>query len=429
MTTKRAASKGVSGTTSILSPQATKVTKSTERRIKEQFFCPICEERIEEAVGKKTGHESVLCDGSCATWLHRRCAGLSKSAFATVSNSMSPFYCPRCRLDKHEKALATQEVEICFLKSSHKQDVSTLKDEIASLADMIKELKKSLPTQTNPSPVLPEASSNSSYASVLAKSASNTAPKATSTNKDRKYNILIYGLKECSEGTPRYKRTQEDLISAADILSFVDSKITELSIRDSFRLGRYRNDKHRPLLVKMTRVSDVTLILSNKKKLSSRPGISIKQDLSPEERASHSSLMKVRRTLIDEGTDPRDIKARGNALLVNGRRHGAIVNSVYQKYPMVSASICDPLITNTNCHISPPPVLGASLSPNEQPVPLRPISTNSHILITAPTVGESNVLNSRYSSSVSSMPLSSLPQHPKNASDLQTARSTDSCSQ
>ena len=183
------------------------------------------------------------------------------------------------------------------------------------------------------------------------------------------------------------------------------------------------------LLVKMTRVSDVTMILSNKKKLSSRPGISIKQDLSPEERASHSSLMKVRRTLIDKGTDPRDIKARGNALLVNGRRHGAIVNSVYQKYPMVSASISDPLITNTNCHISPTPVLGASLSPNKQPVPLRPISTYSHISITAQTVEESNVLNSRHSSSVSSMPLSSLPQHPPNASDLQTARSTDSCSQ
>ena len=241
---------------------------------------------------------------------------------------MSPFYCPRCRLDKHEKAVATQEAEICFLKTSHKQDVSTLKDEIASLADMIKELKKSLSTQINPSPVLPEASSNRSYASVLTKTASNTAPKATSTNKlkDRKYKILIYGLKECSEGAPRYKRTQEDLKSAADLLSFVDSKITELSIGDSFRLGRYRNDKHRPLLVKMKRVSDVTLILSNKKKLSSRPGISNKQDLSPEERASHSSLMKVRRTLIDEGTDPHDIKARGNALLVNERRHSAIVN-------------------------------------------------------------------------------------------------------
>ena len=33
-------------------PQIFKVTKSTERRIKEQFFCPICEERIKEAVGK-----------------------------------------------------------------------------------------------------------------------------------------------------------------------------------------------------------------------------------------------------------------------------------------------------------------------------------------------------------------------------------------
>ena len=196
MMMKRATSKCVSSSTSILSPQTTKVTKSTERRIKEQFFCSICEERIEEAVGKKSGHESVLCEGSCATWLHRRCVGLSKSAFATVSNSMSSFYCTRCRLNKHEKALATQEAEICFLKSSHKQDVSTLKDEIASLADMIKELKKSLSTQINPSPVLAEASSNSSYASVLAKTVSNTAPKATSTNKDRKYNILIYGLKE-----------------------------------------------------------------------------------------------------------------------------------------------------------------------------------------------------------------------------------------
>ena len=181
MTAKRAASKGVSGTTSILSPQATKVTKSTERRIKEQFFCSICEERIEEAVGKKTGHESVLCDGSCATWLHRRCAGLSKSAFATVSNSMSPFYCPRCRLDKHEKALATQEAEICFLKSSHKQDVSTLKDEIASLADMIKELKKSLPTQTIDSRVQGlETDHVHTFALYIEPSAVNIAPFNTS---------------------------------------------------------------------------------------------------------------------------------------------------------------------------------------------------------------------------------------------------------
>ena len=45
---------------------------------------PICDDVIVDAVGKKSGHDSVECNGACSTWLHRCCAGLSKSASAAV---------------------------------------------------------------------------------------------------------------------------------------------------------------------------------------------------------------------------------------------------------------------------------------------------------------------------------------------------------
>ena len=48
------------------------------------FVGPICDDVIVDAVGKKSGHDSVECNGACSTWLHRCCAGLSKSASAAV---------------------------------------------------------------------------------------------------------------------------------------------------------------------------------------------------------------------------------------------------------------------------------------------------------------------------------------------------------
>lgn len=60
-------------------------------------------------MGRRGGQESVECSGTCAAWLHRHCAGLSKVAFKEVSKSDDPFYCPQCRLDK-------QELEIMSLR-------------------------------------------------------------------------------------------------------------------------------------------------------------------------------------------------------------------------------------------------------------------------------------------------------------------------
>ena len=84
---------------------------------KKKFVCPICELAIEDAVVKKPRQDSVQCDGTCDTWLHTRCAGLSKAAFKAVSESDDPFYCPQCRLDKQDLELKSLRVLACSLSS------------------------------------------------------------------------------------------------------------------------------------------------------------------------------------------------------------------------------------------------------------------------------------------------------------------------
>ena len=84
----------------------------------------------------------------------------------------------------------------------------------------------------------------------------------------------------------------EYLKSVADILSSIDTQVSQLSIRDNYRLGKYQPNWSRPILVKMTRSSEVTSILSNRHKLTSQPGMFIKADLSPKERLIESLLLK-----------------------------------------------------------------------------------------------------------------------------------------
>ena len=144
----------------------------------------------------------------------------------------------------------------------------------------------------------------------------------------KKFNLVLYGIKECPKGTPRHSRLVSDLKSVADILSSIDTQVSQLSIRDNYQLGKYQPNRSGPILVKMTRSSEVSSILSNRHKLTSQPGIFIKADLSPKERLIESLLLKERRSLIELGVDRSGIKIRGNALYVKKQKHASVINSV-----------------------------------------------------------------------------------------------------
>ena len=104
--------------------------------------CPICDVVIKESVGRRQGDDAVECSGTCATWVHRKCAGLSKVVYNELSKSNKPFYCPQCR----------QELEI-----------RSLRELVGALGNELDALKKKFKDQISSS--LPP--NRSTYAEVI----------------------------------------------------------------------------------------------------------------------------------------------------------------------------------------------------------------------------------------------------------------------
>lgn len=83
--------------------------------------------------------------------------------------------------------------------------------------------------------------------------------------------------------------------------------------------------------VKLSRSCDAQIVLSNRKKLSSMPGIAIKPDQTPEVRKIESLLLKERRQLINSGVNRGSIKIPGNVLFVNQQNYCLISNMTFKR--------------------------------------------------------------------------------------------------
>ncbi len=102
-------------------------------------------------------------------------------------------------------------------------------------------------------------------------SSSNMQSRLTATvkqdhNPDRKYNVVLYGIEECPQGTSKHARLQSDLKHVVSVMSKVDNTISSESIKDCYCLGKFNPNQSlpRPVLVKFIWVSDVSSILSKK---------------------------------------------------------------------------------------------------------------------------------------------------------------------
>ena len=117
-------------------------------------------------------------------------------------------------------------------------------------------------------------------------------------------------------------RIKNDTTEVSKLFSSLDSQITFTSIRDCFRLGKFvtNSKRPRPLLVKLNRSADVMSLLSLKTSLPN--SIVFKPDLSPQEQAINSLLLKERWLLIQSGVQRKSIKLRADSILMNGKVHG-----------------------------------------------------------------------------------------------------------
>jgi len=55
---------------------------------------------------KYCGQDAIFCESACNTWLHCKCAGITKIVFKALEKSESPFYCVYCHLKVYEAQFA-----------------------------------------------------------------------------------------------------------------------------------------------------------------------------------------------------------------------------------------------------------------------------------------------------------------------------------
>jgi len=208
------------------------------------------------------------------------------------------------------------------MQSVYKKEIIELKEQINALTIRIAQLLDSFQGQNpNPAAATNTQSSTSKSISSISKPAINTP-----VDKNRKYNILLFGLKECAKGTNRFDHMKESG-QIVEIFCTIEKNIGPQNIWDNFRLGKYNESSSRPhpTLVKLNRSYDVSTLLAARNKL--RKGLTLKPDLSPRERAIDKILMEERWKLIQAGQNRKDIKILGSKLLLKGRVHGSVVDS------------------------------------------------------------------------------------------------------
>ena len=194
-----------------------------------------------------------------------------------------------------------QQILICLSYSALSQHASVQK----SFAEIVK-------GHLNPNPT-----------SISSSRSQNTNSSSRSQNYERKFNLVIHGLKESDQGTPRSSRIKHDNELVLSTLTTVDPSVTPLCVRDCARLGKFIHSKNRPILVKLNSSNTVTTVLSSKKNLAKLDHISIQPDLNKEDQKKRAILLKERRKLIIEGIQRKNIKVKGNMLLVNGSKYGS----------------------------------------------------------------------------------------------------------
>ena len=133
--------------------------------------------------------------------------------------------------------------------------INELHSSVTSLTTTIKSLQSSI---TNRLP------SNINNNTVQQESLTNKVHKVEQVQSNHKFNVVIYGIKECGKGTPRQERLNHDLDKVTSIVTEGENSINPLSIRDLLRLGKYREQSKQPppVLVKLNQIINVTLVLS-----------------------------------------------------------------------------------------------------------------------------------------------------------------------
>ena len=261
----------------------------------------------------------MQCEGQCRLSFHRYCAGVSVTHYKQFISTGRPFVCMVCNQQLQNERVSQLAAELEVLKA----ELTVTKEQLA---------RERLPCE-NCSPASsydleteqqPEGSTNAALQnnaewssvvkktktkpSIASKSASYPESAKLVSPEERKFNVIIYGIKECRKGTPRHLRTSNDMEPVSEIIQGICPDIPSQAIRDSVRLDRYSEGRNCPLLAKLNRSCDVLNILASRQKLvqSETPGVFIKPT-SPHMKGLLKLLCYVKGSYLSNRAQPKKI--------------------------------------------------------------------------------------------------------------------------
>ena len=218
--------------------------------------------------------DCIQCEGQCRLTFHRYCAGVSATHYKQFISTNRPFVCMVCNQQLQNERVSQLAAELESLKAELTATKEQLARERLPCENCSPASSSDSETEQQPKGSTNAAlQSNAEWSSVMKKKAKtkpSITPKSASyperaklvSPEERKFNVIIYGIKECKKGTPRHVRMNHDMKSVSEIIKSICPDITCQAIRDSVRLGRYTESRNRPLLAKLNRSCDVLSILA-----------------------------------------------------------------------------------------------------------------------------------------------------------------------
>ena len=233
--------------------------------------------------------------------------------------------------------------QLALLESATDSRCQSLPSDICEVRESLHQVSHKLspllraPASSDPG-VVGSSGSQSMPAVIAPSGASQNRDQHTAFSRDRSCNLVVSGVPECPQGTHRTARALQDQDSIVSALSPLCSSFSAHSIRDMFRLGKYNRERSRPILVKLHRPLDVSVILSNKRMLVNSLSISVRPDLSSSDKVAFSLLLKEHWSLITSGVDSCHIKIKQNCPYSQGHLHGKVVDGSFVPEPTPSHS-------------------------------------------------------------------------------------------
>ena len=184
--------------------------------------------------------EILFCAGRSQKFLHRYCASVSEQAYKELSaEDAQPFLCYCCFRSKKEEQIESLQT----LKGPSRE---ALKAEIQSLKAVSNSNAAS--SSTNYSDAVRGdrliTTSSSMNSTDPRQAAGNTSQRSKHgeiplsgalSSPDKKYNVVVYGVEECSPGMSKTARFKSDLSNVVKVLSSINSSIEPTSVKDWIR--------------------------------------------------------------------------------------------------------------------------------------------------------------------------------------------------